>query len=269
MFMGPTSDSILLIQVIRSTLSNKVQPSSVSSPFPRRKLESGRCRFTLIELLVVIAIIGILASLLLPALGRARDMAKRSVCQSQFRQIAIAQTNYAGDFKGYLSNLAEWDELTIYSTSFGAGFPYTFEHYTGNGLLLHQEYLDVPGVIFCPASKRVGLTIDGAYAYRDPPHNRWMWQGVQQRFKYTSSDRSALSLTTADPGTCFGSDLFTYTSYGGFVYNNHVVGYNRVFTDGSVAFYDDPDFEIANQNIKVKGHPKGPVDDIYANYFDR
>ena len=53
--------------------------------------------FTLTELLVVIAIIGVLASLLLPALGRAKDQGKNSVCVSQLHQLGAAVRVYAGD----------------------------------------------------------------------------------------------------------------------------------------------------------------------------
>ncbi len=57
-------------------------------------------RFTLIELLVVIAIIAILASLLLPALKRARDTAISAQCLSQQKQIGAAFHLFAGDFDG-------------------------------------------------------------------------------------------------------------------------------------------------------------------------
>ncbi len=75
--------------------------------------------FTLIELLIVIAIIALLVGILLPALGEARKVGRKSVCESNIRQFGVAVNNYATDFTDRLASFT-WKKDEVYTDWVGA-----------------------------------------------------------------------------------------------------------------------------------------------------
>lgn len=127
-------------------------------PKPVGRRREKPLRFTLIELLVVVSIIAILASMLLPALSRAREMARRSVCINNLRQMALTCMIYADDSNRNLP----WPS-SMYNWAFGGSYTgaslYTRNdsntaEATGMGLLYDANYLHDIDFFFCPSNPR-------------------------------------------------------------------------------------------------------------------
>jgi prepilin-type N-terminal cleavage/methylation domain-containing protein/prepilin-type processing-associated H-X9-DG protein len=107
--------------------------------------------FTLIELLVVIAIIAILASMLLPALNKARERANRISCANNLKQLSLVFTQYAGDYDYFP---IPWDRSMPKPEGTTAA---VWWYNNWNHILYDQGYIpekELMRIVACPSASR-------------------------------------------------------------------------------------------------------------------
>ena len=150
-----------------------IKRSTAARVRPRSRAPGGQA-FTLIELLVVIAVIAILVAILIPALGRAREQAKKVVCEAHMKGLGVALRMYVDD-AGKTHNAPNqglWDnawEQPAVVRKYTANEPYA---YWG---IAYEPYAQNKKIFRCPSTRRVD----------DWPENGW-GLAFQQYFKYCS-----------------------------------------------------------------------------------
>ena len=133
-----------------------MQKHRTAPELPTGFSRQSRSQFTLIELLVVIAIIAILAAMLLPALNKAREMAKNAQCVNVLKQFGTANQMYA-DNGGYtvpvVSHNSEWTVNPEFRSLLGVP-----AYASGTGGTLTSNW---PAKFLCPGASRINGSADG------------------------------------------------------------------------------------------------------------
>ena len=224
----------------------KALRTSVSTSFKstRRAIPAATrsCGFTLVELLVVIGIIALLISILLPALNRARESARRTACLNNLRQVHLTFMYYAQDNRdrvpiGYRVNNRQFNSMVFSSTS---------KKFVLFGVLYKAGYMKDPRVFFCPSEvDPQSLLASNVNVWPPGDPTKQVYAGYGGRADYPIPD----DLSTANPLTfpklanfqtkALISDLFHMPMR---LDTRHRDGINVLYGDGSAHWAPRTDF---------------------------
>ncbi|MCM8543483.1 MAG: prepilin-type N-terminal cleavage/methylation domain-containing protein [Lentisphaeraceae bacterium] len=207
-----------------------------------------RNRFTLIELLIVCAIIGILLTLLLPSLSRAREKTRRAVCMSNLAQM----------YRGLVVHGNQYDnDLPASQPVTNGDGIFAIKHinrWHGHGKLYQREILTDTTIYYCPSSKietfsRGGINPNnsnygGFPTDPETPLLRTVISSYQYRSSFNAPNYEKPSFLKNNPEDALMSDHSSFN----FAQQTHIEGHNVSFIDGSVSWNGDKTLLFLNLN---------------------
>ena len=206
-------------------------------------------RFTLVELLIVITIIAILASLLLPALGRARSKARAVVCMGSIKQQLTAAFSYSSDFDSVLPTAYNNDALGNWAYSFDVKNSLGAGDKVPMGLGLNVPYMSAdPALFHCPLFENSAspfpfhcMDADSAFGsgmskFSSTTTARIISGYTYRYTSYAKHEGEPLTTAAGDESFVLVSDMLDNRfgrSY------HHLSGYTAGAMDGHVEFFRD------------------------------
>ena len=230
-------------------------------------------RFTLIELLVVVAIIAILASMLLPALTKAREMGRRAACIGNLRDLALTYTFYAEEYDGKLPLFFHNSKQMNHFIWHGgvSGNPTYQPHWLFQGVLYSEGVLGDIRQLYCPSESDESRRFNTA-------SNPW----PKIDFTNTLSSYGNRPVTCQLAGNFFWPDpmprlrdlddkalISDYTGIASALATRHRDGVNVAYADGAVIWVSRRTFgNFIDQSISIDwNYGNGAVERLQDDIF--
>lgn len=201
-------------------------------------MRSGRTGFTLVELLVVIAVVAILAALLLPALSRTRESARRTACVSNLRQIILAAWMYVDEHEDTFPAQPGGDGIAVRAAG-GDGTNY-YDVLT--------PYVNNPRVWLCPSAESAPGTLLGFHM------NGLIITASGLRAAAITEPAQTLLIAETGYRRLYDQAYLRPDQTGNYLYDrpqrNHFGGSNAGFADGHVQWYHDTRWDSNSFRVK-------------------
>jgi prepilin-type N-terminal cleavage/methylation domain-containing protein/prepilin-type processing-associated H-X9-DG protein len=231
----------------------------------RMKKTLKRFQFTLIELLIVIAIIAILASLLLPALKKARERAKQIQCAGNLKQINSAAFMYVNDYNSYLPHSGDAQYVLSSDSTRARSWKESILIYLNKK---STKYNCEHGALWCPSQKNMSCGYSaygdggfyGGYGwnffvgwrnYEVPPYPSWV--------KLSLIKKTSIMILAGDGGDYYISNgsnsypaFYIYWHDSTYMATRHSGGGNYLHVDGHISWHK-PLEVFTNTNTWLKG----------------